>query len=543
MTESRYRLVRSLAMGGMAELFLGISRGAEGFEKPVAIKRLLPHLAREPHIARMFLNEARLATHLHHQNIASVYDVGRGAEGLFLVMELVDGWDLGVLQRHAAQRGVRFPPHLVAFIGTQVLAGLVHAYRRLYEGRPVLAAHRDISPSNLLVSREGEVKVTDFGIARVEGLSTGTQPGTFRGKMPYAAPETLRGEPATAASDQFSLGIVLYELLAGRHPFAHDAREPLALALAISQREPAPLEDVPAPLGAVVLKALARDAQDRFARPEDMADALARVIAQLGEPTQSRTLAAFITRLDPPPPLLDRDVPTVPHDDRTHTSERPSLTLPAVSASFELQLSDEWTPPPGPALSASGQVLQGTPPPGPPPDPVRPAPVRPAPVMYEQTFDWSAPPVGGAPREPTGSGLELEERAPHPPSDFRSPLEPSPLLVRLGRVARTGLLLLLGAGGLWLAAPHARSLGRALWPRVRQAVGLSPRVHMLSITSEPPQATVYVDGVELGTTPLFVDNVYPERDLPVRLTLKGYKPWKGTLRGGEPVTLDVRLQR
>src|SRR5690349_9664502 len=173
----------------MAELFLGKTRGAGGFEKPVAIKRMLPHLARDPTLTRMFLAEARLATHLQHQNIASVYDVGSSAEGLFLVMELVEGWDLSVLLRHALHHGQRFPPHLVAFIGTQVLAGLVHAYRRLHEGRPVLTAHRDVSPSNILVSREGEVKVTDFGIARIEGVSVGSQPGTFKGKLPYSAPE------------------------------------------------------------------------------------------------------------------------------------------------------------------------------------------------------------------------------------------------------------------------------------------------------------------------------------------------------------------
>ncbi|MFL5356712.1 serine/threonine-protein kinase [Archangium sp.] len=195
MNESRYRLVRPLATGGMAELFLGVVRGAEGFEKSVAIKRMLPHLAKDPSLARMFLAEAKLATHLQHQNIASVYDVGSGPEGLFLVMELVDGWDLGVLLRHAWRRGQRFPPHLVAFIGAQVLAGLIHAYRRQHNGRPVLTAHRDISPSNILVSREGEVKVTDFGIARLEGLSMGTSPAPSRASCPTPPPRPCAASP------------------------------------------------------------------------------------------------------------------------------------------------------------------------------------------------------------------------------------------------------------------------------------------------------------------------------------------------------------
>jgi len=279
---SRYRLVRPLASGGMAELFLGVARGAEGFEKPVAIKRMLPHLAREPAIAQMFLAEARLATHLQHQNIASVYDVGSGPDGLFLVMELVNGWDLGVLLRHAWRRGQRFPPHLVAFIGAQVLAGLVHAYRRTHAGRPVMTAHRDVSPSNILVSREGEVKVTDFGIARVEGVSMGTEPGSFKGKVPYAAPEVMNSQPATAASDIFALGIVMYELLTGRHPFGDENTSLLGFVQAISTEEPPPLEGVPAPLAAVVMKALAKTLPARFTGPEQMTEAIHMAAALRG---------------------------------------------------------------------------------------------------------------------------------------------------------------------------------------------------------------------------------------------------------------------
>ncbi|ATB27739.1 serine/threonine protein kinase [Melittangium boletus] len=524
MNESRYRLVRPLAMGGMAELFLGIARGAEGFEKPVAIKRLLPHLAREPSVAKMFLNEARLSTHLQHQNIASVYDVGTSAEGLYLVMELVNGWDLGVLMRHARQRGARFPPPLVAFIGTQVLAGLVHAYRRQHEGRPVLTAHRDLSPSNVLISREGEVKVADFGIARVEGVSNGTEPGTFKGKMPYSSPETLQGEPATALSDQFSLGIVLYELLAGRHPFARDSMEPLALAFAISQQAPAPLpDDVPAPLRAAVMRALAHADHDRFSRPEEMAEALARYIAQSGEPTHSQALAAFISRLAPPPTLLDQDTPTVQHDERTRTSDRPSLSVPSVEPSFELRPAEEW-------LEVSPTAVRTAIPPPPTPSAFK--------GEYETTFDWSTQPDGSAfPPQPE---LELQQRSSPSQDDSHSTRETSALRGRLGLALGAGLLLLLGSGAVWLAVPGVRPL----LSRMNRTVDPGPQqVFTLSISSEPSGATVFVDGTEVGTTPLFVDNLYPAQDIPVRLTLKGYKPWKGSFKGGETATLQVRLKR
>src|SRR6202158_2983021 len=215
----RYRLTRLFAQGGMAEVYLGVATGAEGFEKPVAIKRILPHLAKDEQIARMFLSEARLATFLSHQNIVQVFDVGRGPDGLFIVMELVNGWDLGVVIDQAAKAGSTLSPGLSAFIASQALAGLCHAYKQTHQGKRIIVAHRDLSPSNLLISSEGEVKVADFGIARLEAFSNRTDPGTFKVKIAYAAPEVLSGQPATEASDQFSLAIVLHEMLAGRHPF------------------------------------------------------------------------------------------------------------------------------------------------------------------------------------------------------------------------------------------------------------------------------------------------------------------------------------
>ncbi|RKG83478.1 protein kinase domain-containing protein [Corallococcus terminator] len=296
---SRYRLLQPLATGGMAELFLGVAKGAEGFERTVAIKRVLPHLAREPGIASMFVAEARLSMLLQHQNIVTVHDVGEGSEGLFLVMELVDGWDLGAILRAVNRQGLRIPPHLAVFIASQAQAGLQHAYRRQHDGQPVMTAHRDVSPSNLLVSREGEVKVTDFGIARLEGISR-TEPGAFKGKVPYAAPEVLQGEPATALSDQFSLGIILSELLAGQHPFG-PAAEPVAVAYSILNRAPASLPDVPASLATLVLRMLSRDPTSRFPEPEDVSEALARWLAQTGEPASSHALATFLRGVRLPP--------------------------------------------------------------------------------------------------------------------------------------------------------------------------------------------------------------------------------------------------
>jgi serine/threonine-protein kinase len=580
----RYRLVRPLATGGMAELFLGVAQ-AEGFERTVAIKRMLPQLAREPDIARLFLAEARLAMLLQHQNIATVYDVGQGPGGLFLVMELVDGWDLGVLLRTAARQGTRFPPHLSAFVALQVLAGLCHAYRKQHEGRPVMMAHRDVSPSNVLVSREGEVKVTDFGIARLSSGSF-TEPGIFRGKEAYSAPEVLRGAPATAVSDQFSLGIVLYELLTGRHPF-HEAREPMAVAYAILSREiPPPPPDVPAPLAAAALRMLARAPEERFPTPEAAGEALARWLSQAGEPATSHALADFLRGLKLPPTLRELGEA----DSAPRVAPAPAAPLAAPWA--EQELGPQAPLSGGPALSVSGRVVHpcarcGSPlsaprapcdrcaeelappspnsPPPPPTVPMGRPPSSPrAPALAATTPSRRAlpaqqprpepsPPLsvadGRSPEEPEtiparsvlqlpADALELTERALPPESDWQE--EPPPRgRVRWGRaLALLGLGAVLAAGGAWLWKERA-SVQRELFT----ALDLRTAAPVLTIHSEPPGATVWLDGKEVGTTPVAMENLYPATSIPVQVRLKGHRTWKGTFRGGESVQLEVKLER
>jgi serine/threonine-protein kinase len=551
----------------MAELFLGVARAAEGFERTVAIKRVLPHLAQEPDIARMFLAEARLSTQLQHQNIATVYDVGQGPEGLFLVMELVDGWDLGVLLRTTARQGRRFPPHLAAFIVLQALAGLTHAYRKLHGGQPVMVAHRDVSPSNVLVSREGEVKVTDFGIARLAGVSL-TEPGVFKGKEAYGAPEVLQGAPANAASDQFSLGIVFYELLTGRHPF-HQVKEPLAVAYAILSQEVPPPQDVPAPLAQAVLRMLARAPEARFPSPEALAELLARWLAQAGEPATSQTLSAFLRELQLPPTLRERaeaagDAGTVdpglatrPADPHTFALE-PDLpaTLGGAALSTSGRLVHRCTrcgsllsAPRAPCDHCAAELA--------PPSPVFATPALPATVVTSRPAspgpapdtldlqDVTEPSVpeathtsGQSVLETPAAELQLAERAPRPESDWEEAPAGRPAR-RWGRaLALVGLVVALAGGGAWLWTQRNTLLRGPL-----RALGLAPASPVLTIHSEPPGAAVVVNGEELGTTPLALDNLYPEEPIPVQLRLKGYRPWKGTFPGGEHSRLDVKLQR
>nr|WP_301540889.1 serine/threonine-protein kinase [Corallococcus exiguus] len=629
-------MLQPLATGGMAELFLGVAKGAEGFERTVAIKRVLPHLAREPDISRMFVSEARLAMLLQHQNIVTVHDVGESADGLFLVMELVDGWDLGALIRAVTRQGLRIPPHLAVFIASQAQAGLQHAYRRQHDGHPVVTAHRDVSPSNLLVSREGEVKVTDFGIARLAGLSR-TEPGAFKGKVPYAAPEVLRGEPATALSDQFSLGTILAELLAGQHPFGSAAAEPMAVAHSILNRAPASLPDVPASLATLVLRMLSRDPAARFPEPEDVSEALARWLAQTGEPASSHALATFLrgvrlplsvgevarTALAEAPastsasfvmsavPLEGVDTGRIPSASGARQATMaygasPAWKAPPASVPVAAEEEEPWSPPAGGvSLSASGAVVHTCALCGSalesPDSPCESctgsrsdasaAPAAPhgsanAPVMAMSSparasangpasaasasrpqanaasasrarTNAPSPAPADAPalvtqsisdvddaermnrpsiRQAAQGDLELEERAPRAessPSEFE-PMAPSRSRRRWGpAVALLGIAAVLAAGALFV------------WPRyelqVLRAIGLPSAV--LSIRSEPSGATVVVDGVEVGVTPLVMDNVYPARSVPVQLKLKGYRVWTGSFMGGKKSDVAAELKR
>ncbi|NOJ97425.1 protein kinase [Corallococcus coralloides] len=601
---SRYRLLQPLATGGMAELFLGVAKGAEGFERTVAIKRVLPHLAREPDISRMFVSEARLAMLLQHQNIVTVHDVGESAEGLFLVMELVDGWDLGALIRAVTRQGLRIPPHLAVFIASQAQAGLQHAYRRQHDGQPVVTAHRDVSPSNLLVSREGEVKVTDFGIARLAGLSR-TEPGAFKGKVPYAAPEVLRGEPATALSDQFSLGTLLAELLAGQHPFGSAAAEPMAVAYSILNHAPASLPDVPASLATLVLRMLSRDPAARFLEPEDVSEALARWLAQTGEPASSHALATFLRGVRMPMPvgevartaLAEAPASTAaafvmavaPHEGMdtgripsaagarpvtmAHgggAAASPARKAPPASVPVAAEEEEPWSPPAGGvSLSASGAVVHTCALCGSalesPDSPCEactrvpsasgndagasasraranaPSPAAPvdAPALATQSIsdvDDAARMNRPSIRQAAQGDLELEERAPRvesSPSEFEA-VTPSRPRKRWGpAVALLGIAAVLAAGVVFV------------WPRyelqVLRTPGLSSAV--LSIRSEPSGATVLVDGVEVGVTPLVMDNAYPARSVPVQLKLKGYRVWTGAFMGGKKSDVAAELKR
>ncbi len=498
----------------MAEVFLAVASGAEGFQKPVAIKRLLPHMASEVRIARMFLSEARLAMHLSHQNIVQVLDLGRGPEGLYFVMELVNGWDLGEILGHVKARSSGFPDSLVGFVGVQVAAGMAHASR-------VIAAHRDISPRNILVSRDGEVKVADFGVARFDSAG-GTETGSFTGKVPFSAPEVLRGEAATAVSDQFSLGVVLHRLLGRGHPFEY-SENLVQYAATLARARPPDLSFVSPGLRDVLGRLLALEPERRYGSWEQVGTELATFLASTGNPASSAVLAQLLRTLELPPPPMDLL-------DAAPAEPVPSRAAPGE----EFQLDPEWSPS-GAQLDASGRLTGG------------PA-VRP---------QFAAPraAAGTAPREDEPLELALDPTHVHAEAEVASQVDPSPQYEVLAPprprrrppVFRIVLALFIATIGVLgtLVVMKGDVLGAGLLPRAVQLPRvLKSEMPVLQIESEPEGAMVFINDEQIGETPVLRENDFPEDvDIPVKVVLRGYRPWTSTFKGGQSANVEARLTK
>jgi eukaryotic-like serine/threonine-protein kinase len=299
----KYKLVKLIAAGGMAEVYLARQAGAAGFEKTVCLKRILPHLARDKSFVDMFLNEARLASRLDHPNIVSIFDLGEANGNYFIAMEFIDGPNLRVVARRAAELGEHLPIAEVVKIVSQAAAGLQYAHDLGdKDGHPLGLVHRDISPDNILVHRNGTAKVVDFGIAKAANSSGATRTGTLKGKVAYMPPEQLRGEPLDRRTDIFALGVVLYELLAGRRPW--EADNEVALIGQIMTAEPQSIlelrPDAPPELAGIVHKALSKDREQRYRDCNELIADLESLLVQVGQSITSARIADFVRAYAPP---------------------------------------------------------------------------------------------------------------------------------------------------------------------------------------------------------------------------------------------------
>ncbi|MDQ3341804.1 MAG: protein kinase [Myxococcota bacterium] len=311
----RYQIVKHLANGGMAQVLLARATGIEGFERHVVVKRIHQNRAEDPVFVKMFLDEARLAAQLHHNNIVQVHDIGKEKGEYFFAMEYVHGEDLRKLLMTVNKKKEKVPfEHVVTIVTTAALA-LHHAHeQRGADRKPLGLVHRDVSPANIIVGYDGNVKVVDFGIAKAALRTTeDTKAGSLKGKVAYMSPEQCAGLSVDRRGDVYSLGIVLFELSTVRRLFKGN-NDFLTMSSIVQGNIPKPSSyraDIPAELEGIILKALSIEAADRYQSADEMREALEAFAATKGLRTSTGALAGYMKQLfgHRPEPWLVDDTP------------------------------------------------------------------------------------------------------------------------------------------------------------------------------------------------------------------------------------------
>src|SRR5689334_19042127 len=283
----------------MAEVFRAKAFGVEGFERLVAVKRILPNIAEDKEFIRMFIEEAKLSVQLNHANIAQIFDLGVVDGSYYIALEHVHGRDLRGIFDRCRQLGQTMPIAQACFVVMKLCEGLDYAHnKRDQSGRELSLVHRDVSPQNVLVSFEGEVKIIDFGIAKAAGKGSKTQAGILKGKFGYMSPEQVRGLPVDRRSDVFSCGIVLYELLTGERLFVGESDfSTLEKVRNVEILPPSSFnKKIPAELERIALKALAKDVEDRYQNAIDLHDDLQAFLYSVGEFYSRKDLSAWMKK-------------------------------------------------------------------------------------------------------------------------------------------------------------------------------------------------------------------------------------------------------
>ena len=311
----RYQLLERIGKGGMAEVFRAVAQGAQGFEREFVVKRIRPDKSDSPKFVQMFCEEARLSALLNHPNIVQVYDFGHIDGAYFMVMEHLVGKDLSTVMRAVRARQGAVPPSVAVYVAREAARALHHAHTLvLPDGRAGGVVHRDVTPSNLMLLKAGGVKILDFGIAKAAALArrpdtTGKTP-RLAGKLAYLSPELVRGTPVDHRTDIFSLGVVLWEMVAGQRLFA-GATDSDTLHNVLMQPIPEPSrrrDGIPAVLDAIVARALERDASRRHETAEQFANELDRFLVEM--PMGDQAIPQMLEELFSAAPPPKRDEPT-----------------------------------------------------------------------------------------------------------------------------------------------------------------------------------------------------------------------------------------
>ena len=498
----RYHLLRKIATGGMAEVYLAEQTGAGGFKKRVAIKRILPQFAEDQKFIEMFLDEARVAAMFHHPNLIQIYELGEVDGLLCMVMEYVRGLSLSELIKRTAATGQRkFPPGVAARILVQACEGLdyAHDFADPDSGQLLGLVHRDVSPQNILLSKEGIAKVMDFGIAKAAGNLHHTSTGALKGKLAYMPPEQLNGKPLDRRADVWALGIVLYELLAGRRPFVGESEASVFRAILLDPMPPieALAEEVPVALRNIVNGALARDLADRTPSAGSMALALEGWLSASGDRTSPADVSAWLKPLLPTNPSeAANGAPVITPSNITRASvlrsKPPHFEQGQSEPSLDVPMDfTKATAPPAPAPASRAWLVAGG---------------ACAVAVAAVAFAWIT--LGHQAPQPPPPEPRVAERpsvapTPGPPSPSvapaiaaaRVPELPAPAPIRPARSAPAVSRRRIAK------AAHARP-SPASSPRTIDAA--SPETGgrgSLSVNTDP-WSNVTIDGKDLGSTPL-----------------------------------------
>ncbi|MBT8370994.1 MAG: serine/threonine protein kinase, partial [Deltaproteobacteria bacterium] len=295
----KYQLLDKIAAGGMAELFRAKLTGAQGFEKLIAIKKILSNLVDEDNLVKSFIDEAKLAALLHHENIVQIYDFGNMDGEFFIAMEYLFGKDLRTITQTASEKDLPISTENVLYIAARICAGLDYSHNlKDLQGKQLNIIHRDINPQNILITYEGQVKIIDFGIAKAASHNTKTRENLIKGKLAYMSPEQAQGQTIDHRSDIFSTGIILYEMLAARRMFQGETLHVLSLVREAQYDPPEKvIPNLPNKLSEILGRALAKDPAERYQSCGEMLADIEECAFELALRPNARTSASYMKAL------------------------------------------------------------------------------------------------------------------------------------------------------------------------------------------------------------------------------------------------------
>lgn len=542
-----YTLIKKLATGGMAEIWLARQRGLAGFQRFIVIKKILSHLSEQKTFKDMFLDEARTSAQLNHPNIVQIYDLGNEQGAYYIAMEFIAGENLAAIAWRGMKRGKPFPPPFAARVIADACKALHYAHHlKGANGQPLEIVHRDISPQNILVTYEGEVKVVDFGIAKAATKSEHTKTGMLKGKFSYMSPEQCLGAPVDMRSDVFALGILLYELCTGKRLFKHESE--LMILDMITKRSVVPPSSV-APgitpgLEDIILRALEKDTSVRFQTAQEMQIALEEYLRSEGHQSNNADIAAYMREL-----FADK------------IEEKRRLREIASREDFEAQFGDDEAT--EQAMQNRRRVVHGLPPsqigraqPTPPGVPMVPgmpvAPGQPHPMQLTGSMPQMAayPSQAGVPYPyppgvtPPGYPPGYTQGSGQYPMGYAHPsfgqIQQETGGGWVARVVIIGALIVIVVASLILY----KQLNHEPTP-VQQVVGpaapaVPRKTGSLTLKSVPQGAVIYLDGKPMtladgsnAKTPSDLHSLQYGTEYAIRLVKPGYRPFETKVIMGE----------